>query len=191
MKRLIAMALAAVVVATSAPAVGNAANVDATVLKAESVSVQEKDQQEKFEKGEVATVKDEDVEESVQLKDGEVTVTAVKSDAKTVKIKGEVNGKPVSKISAKAFKNCSKATTIDLSDVELTSLAGKQFAGAKKAKTVKINASKLKASKISAKALKGFKGKKIVLKGVSKKTYKKLVKKLQKSAPKGVKFKRG
>ncbi|WP_026497903.1 hypothetical protein [Butyrivibrio sp. WCD2001] len=141
MKRLIAMALAAVVVATSAPAVGNAANVDATVLKAESVSVQEKDQQEKFEKGEVATVKDEDVEESVQLKDGEVTVTAVKSDAKTVKIKGEVNGKPV--------------------------------------------------SKISAKALKGFKGKKIVLEDVSKKTYKKLVKKLQKSAPKGVKFKRG
>ncbi|MCR5341877.1 MAG: leucine-rich repeat protein [Butyrivibrio sp.] len=190
MKRIFAAALAAVLVATSAPVVGNAANVEIKAVNA-NVSVQEADQ-EKFDKGEVVVVKDDKgTEESVKTEGDIVVVTAVKSDSKTVKIAGTVNGKSVRKISAKAFKNCKKAKTIDLSDVELTELQKKQFSGAKKAKKVKINAKKLKASKISSKALKGFKGNKIVLKGVSKKTFKKLVKKLQKSAPKGVKFVRG
>ncbi|WP_026657558.1 leucine-rich repeat protein [Butyrivibrio sp. AC2005] len=191
MKRIIAAALAAVLVATSAPAVGNAATVEVTALDA-NISVQQADQ-DKFDKGEVVVVKDEasGTEESVKAEGNSVTVTAVKSSAKTVKIAGTVNGKPVTKISSKAFKNCKKAKTIDLSDVELTQLQKKQFSGAKKAKKVKINAKKLKANKISSKALKGFKGKKIILKGVSKKQFNKLVKKLQKSAPKGVVFKRG
>jgi hypothetical protein len=191
MKRMFAAALAAVLVATAAPAVGNAASVEIKAVNT-NITTQQADE-EKFDKGETVVVKDEaaGVEESVKLENGEVTVTAVKSDAKTVKLAGQVNGKPVRKISSKAFKNCKKAKTIDLTDCELTELQKKQFNGAKKCKTVKINAKKLKASKISSKALKGFKGKKIVLKGVSKKKFNKLVKKLQKSAPKGVKFKRG
>ncbi|WP_026665256.1 leucine-rich repeat protein [Butyrivibrio sp. FC2001] len=189
MKRFFAAALAAVLVATAAPAVGNAANVDFKAVTA-SVTV-EQDTQEKFDKGEVATVKDGAVEESVKKEaDNTVTITEVKSDAKTVKIAGTVNGLPVRKISSKAFKNCSKAKTIDLRDCELEELAKKQFSGAKKAKTVKINAKKLKTSKISSKALKGFKGKKIVIKGVSKKKFNKIVNKLKKSAGKQVTFKR-
>jgi len=188
MKRLIAAALAAVLVATSAPAVGNAASVEVQTLAA-NISVQEADQ-EKFDKGEVVVVKDDTTEESVKADGENVTVTAVKSSAKKVKVYGTINGKAVTSISSKAFKNCKKAKTIDLTEVELTVLKSNQFKGANKVKTVKINAKNLKASKISAKALKGFKGKKIVISGVSKKEFKKLVKKLQKSAPKGVTFKR-
>lgn len=188
MKRIIAAALAAVLVATSAPAVGNAANVEVKALGA-NVSVQEADQA-KFDKGEVVVVTDAGIEESVKAEGDVVTVTAVKSSKKTVKIAGQVNGKAVTKISSKAFKNCKKAKKIDLTDVELVELKSNQFKGAKKAKTIKINAKKLKAGKISAKALKGFKGKKIVLSGVSKKTFKKLVKKLKKSAAQNVVFER-
>ena len=184
MKRIIAAALAAVLVATSAPAVSNASVV---VTKNAAISVQEADTA-KLEKGETVTVSDNGVEQSV-AKDGDsITISAVSSNKKTVKIVGTVNSTKVTKISASAFKNCKKAKTIDLTDVELTSLQKNQFKGAKKAKTVKINATKLTAKNINSKALKGFKGKKIVLTCKDKKTFNALVKKLKKSASKDVTF---
>ena len=184
MKRIIAAALAAVLVATSAPAVSNASVV---VTKNAAIAVQEADTA-NLEKGETVTVEDAGVKESVK-KDGDtITVSAVSSNKKTVKIAGTVNSTKVTKISPSAFKKCTKATTIDLSNVELTSLQKNQFKGAKKAKTVKINATQLTAKNINSKALKGFKGKKIVLTCKDKKAFNALVKKLKKSAGKNVKF---
>ena len=189
MKRMIAAALAAVLVATSAPAVGNAANLTAREAVASAISVQESDQK-KLDDGKTVTVDDKKtgVTESVKKTKKGITVKSVKSSKKTVKIAGTVNSTKVNEISASAFKNCSKAKTIDLTDVELTKLNKNQFKGTK-AKTVKINATKLTAKSINKKALKGCKAKTIKLTCTSKKQYNELVKKLKKSAPKGTKFK--
>ncbi len=188
MKRIIAAALAAVLVATSAPAVSSAEGVVVTEKFASKISVQDPATQQDFEAGKVIEITDSKITESVKDTKNGVVVTAVKSDKKKVKIKGTINDKKITEINSSAFKNCKKAETIDLTDVELTKLKKNQFKGASKAKTIKINAKKLSAKSINAKALKGCKAKKIILTCKSKKAYNKLVKQLKKSAPKGTKF---
>ncbi|WP_026523891.1 leucine-rich repeat protein [Butyrivibrio sp. MB2005] len=188
MKRMIAAALAAVLVATSAPAVSNAQGVVVKEVIASNISVQDPSTQQDFENGKVIEITDSSVTESVKDTENGVVVTAVKSSNKKVKLSGTVNNKKITEISSSAFKNCKKAETIDLTDVELTTLKKNQFKGASKAKTIKINAKNLTAKKINAKALKGCKAKKIVLTCKSKSAYNKLVKQLKKSAPKGTKF---
>lgn len=188
MKRIIAATLAAVLVATTAPvAISNAEQTTTTVLNA-SISTQQAEA-ESIEKGETTTVSDDNgTTESVKLVNGSIVVSAVKSTKKTVKIAGEVNGYAVTKFNSSAFKNCKKATTLNLNDVAVTSLSKNQFKGAKKLKTVKINATKLTKKNINKKALKGFKGNKIVLTCKNKKQYNALVKQLKKSAGSNVKF---
>ena len=175
MKRLLAAALAAALVLTSAPAVSHAA-----------VTVQQT-QKADLEAGKDVTVTDGDTTYGLKKAGDGVTVTSVQ-DTKTTKTLKVVaaDGLNITSFKASAFKG-TKAKTIDLTAIAVTKLNKNQFKGSK-AKTVKINATKLKAKSINKKALKGFKGKKVVLTAKHKKAFNALVKKLKKSAGKNVKF---
>ena len=116
-----------------------------------------------------------------------VTLTAVDKDAKKVKLPGTIKvGDKEYKITAikdNAFKG-SKATSIDVSAIELEKLAKNQFKGAKKVKTIKINGTKLTSKNIDKNAFKGLKKLKKVNVVAKKAQFKKIQKSLKKAAKK-------
>lgn len=177
MKRLIAIALAAAVMVTSAPALVSA-----------SITVQNKKDIERYDAGKVVTVKDGNSKLSVKkAKDGSMTITAIKNTkSKTIKLVN-ARGTNITSLSPSAFKNAKKATTANLSKVQLKYLNKNQFKGSK-IKTVKMDATKLKAGNINKSALKNSKVKNMTLICKSKSQYKKLVAKLKKSGGKNIKY---
>ena len=116
-----------------------------------------------------------------------VTLTAVDKTAKKVKLPGvlKVNGKEykITAIKKGAFKG-SKATSIDVSAIELKKLSSKQFDGAKKVKTIKVNVKKIKAKDINKNFVKGLKKLTTIKAVASKKQYKKIQKALTTAAKK-------
>ena len=116
-----------------------------------------------------------------------VTLTEVNKKAKKVKLPATVkaDGKEykITQIKKGAFKG-SKATSIDLSALELEKLASKQFDGAKKVTTIKINGSKLTAKSINKNFVKGLKKLKKINVVAKKAQYKKLEKTLKTAAKK-------
>ena len=116
-----------------------------------------------------------------------VTISAVDKEAKKVVLPAtiKVAGKEykVTTIKKGAFKD-SKATSIDASAIELEKLASKQFDGAKKVKTIKINGTKLTAKGINKNAFKGLKKLKKINVVAKKAQFKKIQKALKKAAKK-------
>ena len=116
-----------------------------------------------------------------------VTLTAVDKKATKVKLPGtlKVGDKEykITQIKKGAFKG-SKATSIDVSKIELKKLASKQFEGANKAKTLKINGKKLAAKNINTNCVKGLKKLKKITVVAKKSQYNKISAKLTKAAKK-------
>ncbi|WP_026510094.1 hypothetical protein [Butyrivibrio sp. LC3010] len=120
--------------------------------------------------------------------DGTATYAAANKEAEKVVIPGsfkDANGNEIkiTSIDPKAFEG-SKAKSIDASAVALTKLVSKQFAGAKKATSIKINGNQLKAKDISTKFLKGNKKLKKLTVVAKSRQFKKIKSKLQKAAKK-------
>ena len=117
-----------------------------------------------------------------------ITLSAVSKEAKSLTIPGTVKNAAGKEVKVTQLKkgifNGVTATTIDLSQVELEKLVSKQFDGAKKCKTLKLNAKNLKSKNISKSFAKGLKKCKKIKVKCTKKQFKKIQSKLNTAAKK-------
>lgn len=99
-----------------------------------------------------------------------------------------VKSKSVKTVAEAAFKGTTKLAAVDLSASKVTTIGKNAFNGDKQLKTIKINGNSLK--KVGKNAFKGIKkNATITIAAKDKKTYSKVVKMIQKSGAKNVKFK--
>ena len=98
-------------------------------------------------------------------------ISALSKGKRTISVPGKIGSFKITTIGRKAFKNCKKATTIEL-PTTITTIRACAFQGSK-AKTLKINSAKLKKSSVKG-ALKHSKIKTIKVPRSKNKAYKKI-----------------